>query len=66
MFALRLYALFSLFTASLIAADCPFCDEKVLSTQTIFEEGEAIGLFCYNPVVEGHMLAIPKRHVEPF
>ncbi|NGX34026.1 MAG: AP-4-A phosphorylase [Candidatus Anoxychlamydiales bacterium] len=43
---------------------CPFCDEKILNYQKYFEDGNVIGLCSYKPLLRGHSLIIPKRHVE--
>jgi len=45
---------------------CPFCDEKVINYQKYFENENAIGLCSYKPLLKGHSLIIPKRHVEKF
>ncbi|HEU64668.1 MAG: AP-4-A phosphorylase [Candidatus Anoxychlamydiales bacterium] len=43
---------------------CPFCDEKVINYQKYFEDEFSIGLCSYKPLLKGHSLIIPKRHVE--
>lgn len=45
---------------------CPFCDEKVINYQKYFEDENVIGLCSYRPLLKGHSLIIPKRHVERF
>lgn len=45
---------------------CPFCDEKVINYQKYFEDENIIGLCSYKPLLKGHSLIIPKRHVERF
>ena len=48
------------------AANCPFCQPSVLDSQTFYEEDGVMALCTYKPVVPGHCLVIPKRHVERF
>ncbi|NGX63788.1 MAG: AP-4-A phosphorylase [Candidatus Anoxychlamydiales bacterium] len=43
---------------------CPFCDEKAINYQKYFENENIIGLCSYKPLLKGHCLIIPKRHVE--
>ena len=45
---------------------CAFCTEKVLSSQLLFEGEEVLALTTHKPAREGHILIIPKRHVERF
>jgi len=45
---------------------CPFCDRKVLDNQKYFEDSNVIGLYTNKPLIKGHCLIIPKRHVERF
>jgi len=45
---------------------CPFCSEEVLDAQKIYEDDSVIAMLTYKPIVEGHVLIIPKRHVERF
>lgn len=45
---------------------CPFCKEEILETQAFYETELAVGLLTYKPAVPGHVLVIPKRHVERF
>jgi len=43
---------------------CPFCDRGALSSR-IIEENETAFSFPTNiPIVPGHVLIVPKRHVE--
>ena len=46
--------------------DCAFCNETVLESQKIYENEWVVALLSYKPIVEGHVLIIPKRHVERF
>lgn len=43
---------------------CSFCTTQVLDKQKIYEDDHVIILYDYKPVIEGHCLVIPKRHVE--
>ena len=45
---------------------CPFCKEEVLKAQTFYEGKEVLGLLTHKPALDGHVLIIPKRHVERF
>ena len=45
---------------------CAFCDEKILKRQTIYQDEIALVLYTHKPVMAGHCLIIPKRHVERF
>lgn len=43
--------------------NCPFCNQKVIENQTVFE-GDLLRVFVdHAPNVKGHLLVIPKRHV---
>lgn len=46
--------------------DCPFCNEKILDKQVFFENEWAICLFPNKPYTDGHILVIPRRHVERY
>lgn len=46
--------------------ECPFCNEKILDQQVFFENEWALCLFPNKPYTEGHMLIIPRRHVERY
>lgn len=45
---------------------CPFCDQKVLDYQKFYEDDMVVALYTHKPVLPGHVLVIPKRHVERF
>jgi len=45
---------------------CNFCDPKVIGAQKFYEDDTIIALYTHKPVVPGHCLIIPKRHVERF
>lgn len=43
---------------------CAFCDPKVLDRQTVLETENFRVLADYAPINYGHMLLVPKKHVE--
>ncbi len=45
---------------------CIFCDPKIRKKETFYESKECIAIVDIKPVVQGHVLIIPKRHVEKF
>ncbi len=45
---------------------CAFCDEKVVEFQKFYEDDLVLALYTHKPVLPGHCLIIPKRHVERF
>lgn len=45
---------------------CAFCDPKVIEAQKFYEDDTIIALYTHKPVMPGHCLIIPKRHVERF
>ena len=46
--------------------NCQFCDPEVRSKETFYENQTNIALVNIKPAVEGHVLLIPKRHVQHF
>jgi diadenosine tetraphosphate (Ap4A) HIT family hydrolase len=54
------------FQRKVAGCGCPFCSEAILLKQAVFEEDGCYALLNYKPAVEGHMLIIPRRHVERF
>lgn len=53
------------FHLSLVAQDpCSFCNSSVIAKQKIYEDNQVIVLYDYKPIIEGHCLILPKRHVE--
>jgi len=55
----------ALFTKSAYAID-PFCNPEILAAQTFYEDTLTLALYTHKPVVPGHCLIIPKRHVVRF
>lgn len=47
-------------------AECAFCNPEILDAQTFYRGDGALGILTYKPAVPGHVLIIPKRHVERF
>lgn len=45
---------------------CAFCDPEVLARQTFYEDDLVLALYTHKPILPGHCLIIPKRHVERF
>lgn len=48
------------------AKECPFCDPAVLQRQAFYADDLVLALYTHRPVMPGHCLVIPKRHVERF
>ncbi len=44
--------------------ECPFCDNTNLSLRKFYENDLFIGIYNLRPFVEGHVLFMPKRHVD--
>ena len=62
---LRIIFLFVMGFVSIQAGEsCPFCDDHVLEKQMFYEGDKVIALVNLLPLLEGHCLVIPKRHVE--
>lgn len=55
--------LFLCLVGFLTTAFCPFCTQKVIDQQTAYETDRLIVLVDYRPLVKGHLIVIPKRHV---
>jgi diadenosine tetraphosphate (Ap4A) HIT family hydrolase len=48
------------------SAPCAFCNPAILDYQQFYEDDLVIALYTHKPVMPGHCLIIPKRHVERF
>ncbi len=46
--------------------NCPFCDPKTREAQTFYQNNSVYCMPSIRPAVPGHVLVIPKRHVERF
>lgn len=49
-------------------ADCIFCEiiSGEIDAYTIFENDHALAFLDANPLVDGHTVVVPKKHVERF
>ncbi len=47
-------------------AGCPFCNDFAAGRDVVCEKGDFFMRWDRYPVSEGHLLVIPKRHVECF
>ncbi len=45
---------------------CAFCNPRVLNSQTVYLGDLASVVLTHKPIVPGHLLVIPNRHVERF
>lgn len=62
---MRSFYFYSLAYASSLFS-CPFCDPEVIQKQSFLSEGTALGICTNHPMMPGHVLVIPQRHVERF
>jgi histidine triad (HIT) family protein len=62
-FMKKIVCLFALCMPCFIFAGCPFCDPKVVEAQSIYENESLYVFVDYAPVVKGHLLITPKRHM---
>jgi diadenosine tetraphosphate (Ap4A) HIT family hydrolase len=46
--------------------DCAFCNAMILNHQKFYEDELVLALYTHKPILPGHCLVIPKRHVERF
>jgi len=46
--------------------ECPFCNPQVLEAQSFYEDELVWALYTHEPILPGHCLIIPKRHIERF
>ena len=44
--------------------ECVFCSETTLNIEKFYEDENFIAIYNIRPVVKGHCLVIPKRHIE--
>ncbi|MCL4396846.1 HIT family protein [Candidatus Parvarchaeota archaeon] len=44
--------------------ECAFCSETALKFEKFYEDKNFIAIYNLRPVVKGHCLIIPKRHIE--
>ncbi len=45
---------------------CAFCDDEVLNYQKFYEDDLVLALYTHKPIMPGHCLIIPQRHVKRF
>jgi histidine triad (HIT) family protein len=43
--------------------ECPFCNPQKLAQQAFLSENGIIGFYPHKPIVPGHVLILPARHV---
>src|SRR5690349_17595131 len=55
-----------MFPPSRFTRSCAFCDSTVLHHQKFYEDELVLALYTHKPILPGHCLVIPKRHVERF
>ncbi|MFY7842489.1 MAG: HIT family protein [Rhabdochlamydiaceae bacterium] len=58
------YFFYSIFDQNI--EHCAFCNPNVLETQKFYEDDLILALYTHKPVLPGHCLVVPKRHVERF
>ncbi len=57
-------AIFALcFVPFALSGQCPFCKPAILEGQTVYEGDQLRILIDHAPIVPGHLLVIPKRHL---
>lgn len=44
--------------------DCPFCNSEEMKYRTIIENDLAFTFLSNTPIVRGHILVCPKRHIQ--
>jgi diadenosine tetraphosphate (Ap4A) HIT family hydrolase len=63
---IRLLALVALLANTFNSFGCSFCDPEIIERQAFYEGNLIYALCDYRPIMPGHSLIIPKRHVERF
>lgn len=63
-FALTIYLNFDFGKSP--SGNCVFCDPKVIESQFFYRGKMVLAMLTHKPAVAGHVLIIPKRHVERF
>lgn len=43
---------------------CPFCNERIIAYQAYYEGTHLRVHLNYSPILDGHSMIVPKRHVE--
>jgi len=46
--------------------ECAFCDPSTLKAQQFYENELVVAMYTHKPILPGHCLIIPKRHVVRF
>ena len=46
--------------------ECPFCQPSIIEHQAFYEDNLVLAMCTHKPIMPGHCLIIPKRHVERF
>ena len=54
------------FSSNIPEEECAFCNTAVLDYQKFYEDDLVMVLYTHKPIMPGHSLIIPKRHVERF
>lgn len=45
---------------------CAFCNEEIVNHQKFYEDDVVVAMLTHKPILPGHVLIIPKRHVERY
>jgi diadenosine tetraphosphate (Ap4A) HIT family hydrolase len=43
---------------------CPFCDESIIAREKFYESTHCYGIYNHKPIVQGHIMVIPKKHYQ--
>lgn len=46
--------------------ECPFCNREEMKKKALYDYGDCYVIEPLNPVVDGHLLVIPVRHIQDF